>query len=120
MEEFNHLNGNSEGGGEFLKNDVWKDPGEKQERVDFILVWNSEDQPLLSDEIEIHQNRISRRNTFETNLRNEGLILETEKAPDGCAQGMNFVKITAPSEVLERYAEILKLRLPMKKVSFVT
>ena len=29
---------------------------------------------------------------------------------------MNFVRVVAPDDVLKRYAEILNLRLPMKKV----
>ena len=33
--------------------------------------------------------------------------------------GLHFVKIFAPTEVLKRYAEILKLRLPMKKFEHV-
>lgn len=31
--------------------------------------------------------------------------------------GLNFIKIHAPIEVLKRYAEILKLRMPMKEIS---
>ena len=31
-------------------------------------------------------------------------------------KGMNFVRVVAPDDVLKRYAEILNLRLPMKKV----
>jgi anoctamin-1 len=29
---------------------------------------------------------------------------------------LHFIKLHAPDEVLRRYAEILKLRMPMKKV----
>lgn len=115
MEDFKNMNGNSEGGGNLIKNGPVNFQNEK---VDFILVWNSEEEPATFEEEEDLKTRKLRRETFEKNLRNEGLILENEQAPDGCAPGLNFVKITAPIEVLERYAEILKLRLPMKKVRF--
>ena len=118
MEELKNVNGNSEGGGGFTKNEAMPFQDAGNQRVDFILVWNSEEEPSSFDEIDEFHNRIYRRETFEKNLQNEGLILNTVKPPEGCATGMNFVKITAPLEVLERYAEILKLRLPMKKVIF--
>ena len=115
MDDFTLIsNGNSEGGG--VKDGSNSLHNEEEHRVDFVLVWNSEDKPTSLDETDEVQNRILRRETFERNLQNEGLILEYESAPEGCATGMNFVKIAAPLEVLERYAEILKLRLPMKKV----
>ena len=52
-----------------------------------------------------------KRQTFENNLQQEGLILSKDTHSE---TGLNFVKLTAPHEVLKRYAEILKLRLPMK------
>ena len=55
----------------------------------------------------------AKRRIFEQNLEKEGLILETMPETES---GMVFVKISAPEFVLKRYAEILKLRLPMKKV----
>lgn len=119
MEDFNkNLNGNSEGGGIQIQNGPAAFQNNQNEKVDFILVWNSEEAPASFEEEEEFKTRKLRRETFEKNLRNEGLILENERAPDGCAPGLNFVKITAPIEVLERYAEILKLRLPMKRVCF--
>lgn len=48
---------------------------------------------------------------FEINLEKEGLELEYEQVE---TSGLHFIKIHAPKEVLRRYAEILKLRLPMK------
>ena len=103
----------------FNNNDLppLSDQNRRQNVVDFILVWSSLEKDNSSFyDLEENRNRSVKRETFEKNLRNEGLLLENEKAPEGCANGMNFVKITAPPEVLERYAEILKLRLPMKKV----
>lgn len=54
--------------------------------------------------------------TFESNLEEEGLQIERKYVQE---TGLHFVKIYAPIEVLKRYAEILKLRLPMRQVSNV-
>lgn len=53
------------------------------------------------------------RQVFESNLAQEGLVLSRHEHFE---TGLHFVKIHAPTEVLKRYAEILKLRFPMKKV----
>lgn len=50
---------------------------------------------------------------FEKSLEKEGLQLEYEQAEPN---GLHFIKIHAPREVLRRYSEILKLRLPMKEL----
>ena len=88
--------------------------------VDFILVWDANKQTQkLNQELHevrrIEQGLALKRSIFERNLRKEGLILEHETSPAGLARGINFVKIMAPLEVLERYAEILRLRLPIKQ-----
>lgn len=57
------------------------------------------------------QEHIAKRVAFETNLQNTGLILERE-----INQRIHFVKINVPKSVLCRYAEILRLRLPIKDV----
>lgn len=92
--------------------------------VDFVLVWkklmpvdDERSQALKQEEIsEIAKKetaRNERREVFEENLITEGLEIERNVVDDE----INFVKIHAPLEVLRRYAEILKLRLPMKEVS---
>ena len=68
---------------------------------------------MLFLKVATHPKSVIRRQIFEENLRNEGLVLEAEPAEPS---GLHFVKIRAPLDVLKRYAEILKLRLPMKKV----
>ncbi|XP_055844830.1 anoctamin-6 isoform X2 [Episyrphus balteatus] len=68
--------------------------------VDFVLAFNGDD---TSTDNEI------KRNIFETNLEKEGLQLERDKT-----QRIHFVKVHAPLEVLSRYSEILKIKLPMK------
>ena len=47
--------------------------------------------------------------------RKEGLVVDSLGC-DSEQKGLNFVRIVAPEDVLKRYAEILNLRLPMKKV----
>ena len=72
--------------------------------VDFVLVWSDHNNP---------EEHSLKREIFEKNLRKEGLKLEREKNAH-----LNFIKISAPVDVLMRYCEILKLRLPMKRVRY--
>lgn len=98
--------------------------------IDFVLVWK-----IKLDE---DPAQAMKRNVFQDNLLNEGLEIEREVFDD-----LHFVKVSfnsiclfrsvgffshishkilqihAPGEVLRRYSEILKLRLPMKEVSLV-
>lgn len=76
--------------------------------IDFVLVW----QP--SDDEQQEELRTIKRSIFEENLQNEGLELEYETV-----ENLHFVKIHTPIEVLRRYAEILKLRMPMKEVNMI-
>lgn len=99
-----------------------------QRSVDFVLVWKklvpcndeARSEVLRNREIEDikkkEDERTKKRDVFEENLVNEGLEIEKEIVDEE----INFVKIHAPLEVLRRYAEILKLRLPMKEVSQMT
>jgi anoctamin-1 len=77
--------------------------------VDFVLVWDTK------SEIADNKNK-AKRDTFEHNLEQEGIIVTREAH---CETGLQFSKLTVPLEVLKRYAEILKLRLPMKKVNMM-
>ncbi|CAG7717026.1 unnamed protein product [Allacma fusca] len=76
--------------------------------VDFVLVWESSTNAEQATSAEIAKEK---RQIFEKNLEREGLILEREKLESST---LTFVKIHAPPEVLRRYCEILKLRMPMK------
>ncbi|XP_031841577.2 anoctamin 1 isoform X1 [Nomia melanderi] len=76
--------------------------------IDFILVWDE-----YSTEAQTYRS-IECRRVFEKNLEKEGLQMEYEQAEPN---GLHFIKIHAPKEVLRRYSEILKLRLPMKELS---
>lgn len=90
--------------------------------VDYVLVWKNllpveNDEAMKEKELEDIKRkeavRAEKREVFEENLMSEGLELEKYVVDDE----IYFIKIHAPLEVLRRYAEILKLRLPMKMVS---
>ena len=77
------------------------------DHVDFVLVWDSK------SDLSNTQDAKRKRQNFERNLSQEGLILSKDMDEQS---GLMFVKLYAPDEVLKRYAEILKFRLPMKTV----
>lgn len=75
--------------------------------IDFVLVWTPVDDAIQEDI------NCTKRAIYEDNLLNEGLVLERETI-----EAIHFTKIHTPIEVLRRYSEILKLRMPMKEVSY--
>ena len=78
-------------------------------KIDFILAWEQSAPSNITLQL------TEKRKIFENNLKKEGLEIEHVEGP--CMPGMlHFVKIHATDEVLRRYAEILKLRMPMKQV----
>ncbi|KAG5679996.1 hypothetical protein PVAND_009529 [Polypedilum vanderplanki] len=99
---------------------LYFDDGERS--VDYVLVWkklfpNNGDDEKEKDDIKRREaSRAERREVFEENLLNEGLELERYVLDDE----ITFIKIHAPLEVLRRYAEILKLRMPMKLIPGMT
>lgn len=80
----------------------WRRFADGEKSVDFVLSYRAND--------DNEQNTIKRQ-IFESNLEKEGLILEREQT-----QRIYFVKIHAPLEVLQRNCEILKIKMPMKKL----
>lgn len=81
---------------------------DKTKRIDFVLAYS------IADGLRQEDRNSEARRTFEENLKNEGLILEHEMQE---GRKVNFVKIHVPWEVLTRYAEIMKFKMPMKRVS---
>lgn len=73
--------------------------------IDFVLAWNPDENES------VERTNAKKREIFERNLINEGLEIECETLEND----LTFVKIHAPLEVLRRYSEILKLRMPMKE-----
>ncbi|XP_070190756.1 anoctamin-4-like isoform X3 [Littorina saxatilis] len=74
-------------------------------RIDFVLAWkkdlgNKKQQPAEQA-----------RELFEENLRKEGLEIEYDRRGDE----IHFAKVHAPFELLRRYADIMKIRMPMKE-----
>ncbi|XP_059619123.1 anoctamin-4 isoform X2 [Phlebotomus argentipes] len=80
--------------------------------VDFVLVWKSSSPEVAA----VEEQRLKKRTIFEENLVNDGLELEMESVEDE----LFFTKIHAPVEVLRRYSEILKLRMPMREIPGLT
>lgn len=83
------------------------DESEGKLRIDYVLAWSGKEK---SDE---HAVRQRMRDVFEENLRKEGLKLEYD-IKEG--REVQYVKVHATWEVLTRYAEIMKVRMPMKEV----
>lgn len=73
-------------------------------RIDYLLAWSIKPSKK-QEEAE------KARGLFEENLRIEGLQLEYDRRGDET----HFAKVHAPYELLRRYADIMKLRLPMKE-----
>ncbi|GFO33377.1 anoctamin, partial [Plakobranchus ocellatus] len=72
-------------------------------RIDFVLAWS-----IKGDNLEEAKEA---RRIFEENLVQEGLHIEKDER----GEEIHFAKIHAPMEVLKRYADILKIRMPMKE-----
>lgn len=66
---------------------------------------------ILVSKAENHEDHELKRRYFEKSLLSSGLILSHEKD-----EHLNFVKIGAPKNVLCHFCEILKMRMPMKKI----
>ncbi|KAH8406732.1 hypothetical protein KR222_008167 [Zaprionus bogoriensis] len=72
--------------------------------IDFVLAYKiNAHEPTEAENVE-------KRRVFQDNLKQQGLEIEFSQK-----EQIYFVKIHAPLEVLRRYAEILKLRMPMKE-----
>ncbi|XP_076341962.1 anoctamin-6-like [Tachypleus tridentatus] len=79
---------------------------DEHHQTDFVLVYKTSSEKDSGPHRNIRQ-------IFEANLEDEGLELEHVHQ---CSVGVNFVKIHAPWEVLTRYAEIIKMKMPIKEV----
>ncbi|TDG40819.1 hypothetical protein AWZ03_012750 [Drosophila navojoa] len=71
--------------------------------VDFVLAYKGDDSNTT------HQDE---RVKFEEYLKSEGLVLEPYSG-----KTVHFTKIHAPMQVLQRYAEVLKIKMPVKEPS---
>lgn len=72
--------------------------------VDFVLAY--EDKPEMAE----------RRKTFERNLEKaEGLKVESERS-----EGIHFTKIHVPPDILARYCEIMRIKIPIAEQKIST
>ncbi|CAG2117039.1 unnamed protein product, partial [Medioppia subpectinata] len=78
---------------------------EHQKRIDFVLVFRNKDNEKSG------KSTAKERQIFETNLTEEGLILEYADSVGN--DEYTYVQIYAPWDLLTRYAEVMKLRMPM-------
>ena len=81
----------------------------KKFQTDFVLVSNIPQTETDSDD-DFSVKRMQ-RSIFLENLKKEGLKIQTRKLDDS---DIVFDLICAPRKVLERYAEILKIKMPLK------
>ncbi|XP_015290452.3 anoctamin-3 isoform X1 [Macaca fascicularis] len=77
-----------------------------KKRIDYILVYRKTNI------------QYDKRNTFEKNLRAEGLMLEKE--PAIASHDIMFIKIHIPWDTLCKYAERLNIRMPFRKKCYYT
>lgn len=75
-------------------------------RIDFVLSYVDDKDGEKKQE---------RRREFEANLEKIGLHLETEDKTESKDQKTYFLKIHAPWEVLAKYADILKIKVPFRE-----
>ncbi|KAM9301566.1 anoctamin-5 [Gastrophryne carolinensis] len=88
------------------KDSIFFRDGER--RIDFMLSYM--DEPGKEGE-----KKAERRREFEMNLQKSGLELEIEDKKESESGKLYFVKIHAPWEVLTTYAEVLKIKMPIKE-----
>ncbi|XP_076011820.1 anoctamin-5-like [Genypterus blacodes] len=74
-------------------------------RIDFVLAYVDDKDGEKKQE---------KRRDFEANLEKEGLELETEDKTDAKDHKTYFLKVHAPWDVLAKYADILKIKVPFK------
>ncbi|XP_060694651.1 anoctamin-3 [Hemiscyllium ocellatum] len=77
-----------------------------KKRIDYILVYK------------ISSIQVEKRNTFERNLRAEGLQLEREQSLTN--SDIMFVKLHAPWETICKYAERMNIHMPFRKKCYYT
>ena len=88
---------------------------------DFVLVWESnvEKYEISEKRSQMKREKKRQRRKFEQNLKKAGLILEQEDIEEDSNKTIHFVKITIPDYLLERYAEMFRIRLPIKNLDFM-
>uniref|UniRef100_A0A6Q2ZJE4 Anoctamin n=1 Tax=Esox lucius TaxID=8010 RepID=A0A6Q2ZJE4_ESOLU len=81
-------------------------------QIDFVLVYEDEDKKEL-DKKKIFQRRKRRREFFEASLMKMGMELEVTRSV--VDEKLLFVKVHMPWDVLCTYAEVLHIKMPIKR-----
>lgn len=84
-------------------------------KIDMILCYEEEDEGVMTEQ---EAKRRENRSKFLENLVNEGLDLELEDKSQSFDEKTCFIKIHMPWKTETRYAEVLNLKLPIKR--FIT
>ncbi|XP_069684912.1 anoctamin-5 isoform X2 [Periplaneta americana] len=81
-------------------------------RIDMVLVYEEEDYGVMTL---AEVTRREMRKVFQENLVKEGLELELEEKQMAFDQEKYFVKIHVPWKALTRYAEVMNMKMPIKR-----
>lgn len=84
-------------------------------KIDMVLCYEEESNGV---ETELDAEKRERRRFFQDNLRSEGLDIEVEDKNQSFDEKTFFVKIHLPWKIESRYAEVMNLKLPVKR--FIT
>ncbi|XP_071133980.1 anoctamin-4-like isoform X7 [Mytilus edulis] len=76
---------------------------DKKSKIDYVLAYEDEQD----------EKKKERRQTFQDNLTDEGLILEFEEKENSINKKTSFVKVHCPWELLAKYAEITNMKMPL-------
>lgn len=112
-----------------LNNDVHRNSKQDQEgvdpeslmfrdgrrKIDMVLCYEESTEGVMT---EIEARRVENRKIFLENLMKEGLELEIEDKMQAFDEKTYFVKVHMPWKTETRYAEVLNLKLPVKR--FIT
>lgn len=89
--------------------------GDGRRKIDMVLCYEEENEGVMT---EIEARRRESRKTFMDNLVREGLELEMEDKSQAFDEKTYFIKIHLPWKTETRYAEVLNIKLPVKR--FIT
>ncbi|KAK6625541.1 hypothetical protein RUM43_005840 [Polyplax serrata] len=81
-------------------------------RIDMVLVYVEDHQGVMRESEMLKKER---RRVFRENLEREGLEFELEDKKASFDEKTYFLKIHAPWHVMTRYAELMNIKMPIKK-----
>lgn len=84
-------------------------------KIDMVLCFEEADDGVMT---ELDAKKLEQRRVFQENLIKEGLELEIEHKHQSFDEKTYFIKIHLPWKTETRYAEVMNLKLPVKR--FIT